>query len=49
MSKTKEYSDFEKEILIVMHLKGANTKEITEVVTGMSRSTQCRQYEDEDG
>ncbi len=50
MSKTKEYSDFEKGIVVGMHLKGASPAEITEE-TGVSRSTQwrIRQNEDEDG
>jgi hypothetical protein len=49
MSKTKEYSHFEKTILIGMHLKGAYPIEITEE-TGMLRSTQwkIRQHKDED-
>jgi hypothetical protein len=36
MSKTKEFSDFEKEIVIGISLKGASTIEIIEE-TGMSR------------
>jgi hypothetical protein len=39
MNKTKGYSDFEKEIVTKIHLKGASKIEIT-VEKGMSRSTQ---------
>jgi hypothetical protein len=50
MSKTKEYGDFEKRIVIGMHLKGASPAEITQE-TGVLRSIQSRvrQNEDEDG
>jgi transposase len=50
MSKTKEYGDFEKGIVVRMHLKGASLAKITEE-TGVSRSTQSRirKNEEEDG